>query len=426
MLGIILYGFCRGIFSSRKLERACQQDIGFMYVSGQNTPDHTVICRFIQRWDKAMKDIFQKVVYLAHNKGFIDYRCLALDGTKIRANVSRSYTGTLKDFRKRVDAIDHSINKALERLTCIETDEEPPVQKRLERMQKERDRIKSFLNTAQEQHSVTGKEKKQSITDPDSRVMVMPDGTCQEAYNAQACVDHKSGMIVGQMVVQAENDRHLLTPVLDTVVHPEEHNMQGAKVLADAGYWEPGQLTLAENRGFETYVPDQKHANPFVKVSQEEQEPSISLVEDPAHEARAICSGGKVLTATSRIQECRDRNKGGPYRVFPVTSDETCKLCLHHETCFPNGRTKKTFTMSVNKIDHQGTIRRVEERMTSKAGLQVFRLRMQLIERTFAEIKSTMGFRRFLRRGMSGVAREWTILCMAFNMRRMFVQMHQG
>ena len=101
LLGIILYGFCRGIYSSRKLEHSCRYDLGFMYVSGHNAPDHAVICRFLNKYKQEIKLAFRQLVYVAHSKGYIDYHCLALDGTKIRANVSRSYTGTLKDFKKR-------------------------------------------------------------------------------------------------------------------------------------------------------------------------------------------------------------------------------------------------------------------------------------------------------------------------------------
>jgi transposase len=117
MLGIILYGFCRGIFSSRKLEHGCKHDIGFMYVSGHNTQDHVAICRFLNRFSKELKQIFSQVIYIFHNKGFVDYHHLALDGTKIRANASRNYTGTLQDFRKRIASIDRYVEKAISRLS---------------------------------------------------------------------------------------------------------------------------------------------------------------------------------------------------------------------------------------------------------------------------------------------------------------------
>jgi hypothetical protein len=82
--------------------------------------------------------------------------------------------------------------------------------------------------------------------------------------------------------------------------------------------------------------------------------------------------------------------------------------------------------MSVNKTDNYKTIRAVAERIESEAGLKIFSRRMPLIEPTFAEIKSTLGFRGFLRRGLRATSLEWTVICLSFNLRRMYSVAQQG
>lgn len=425
MLGLILYGFCRGIFSSRKLEHACRHDLGFMYVSGHNSPDHAAICRFLKRYAKELKPLFRQVVYVAHSKGFIDYHCLALDGTKIRAHVSRNYTGTLADFKKRIGAIDLYIEKAMERMEDRTGAEAQSCQAKIDKARKEQERIKDFLKTATEQQTVAGTEKKQNIIESECRVMVLSDGTCKEAYNAQACVDEKNGLVVGQVVVQAENDMKQLNPVLKEVVYVTTEHTSPTKVLADAGYWDPEQIAQAEAQGYETYVPDPTALHPHKDENQEHAKATLVSVEVQGEQVVARCSGGKPIPATAGIRKHKNRDKGDAFRLFPTQKTGECLTCPYQTRCFPEGRKVKEFAMSVAKVTHHGTTTKVTQRMTSEAGRKIFSRRMPLIERTFAEIKTTMGFRRFLRRGLVAANLEWTLLCMAFNLRRMHAVMQR-
>ncbi|MBI9103091.1 MAG: transposase [Spirochaetales bacterium] len=262
MLGIILYGFCRGTFSSRKLERACLTDIGFIYVSGHNTPDHAAICRFLKCWRIQLKEIFAQIVYLAYEKGFIDYKCLSIDGTKIKANASKAFTGTLADFRKRLSSIELSIEESMSRLESNETNIEKTQQK-IDKKIKDKKRITDFLCESDKILNRQGKEKKQNITDPDCRLMLFSNGTVHEAYNAQACVDGANGLIVAPEVSQEENDRRLLTPVLSKVISPEKAKDDKWQILADSGYWDPNELANAEGKHYELFIPSQTHASPL-------------------------------------------------------------------------------------------------------------------------------------------------------------------
>lgn len=228
-------------------------------------------------------------------------------------------------------------------------------------------------------------------------------------------------------MVRAENDRKLLNSVLETIVAPDSIDLTNAKVLADAGYWDPEQLALADSRGFETYVPDQDGSNIKQKGQVEDSKPKIIAVTLEGENRAATCNGGKSIRAAPTIRAHKDKNRGDSFYIFPTQRDGTCLECSMRDRCFPLGRTKKSFTMSVMKASNYRTIRLASDRLASPKGREVFSRRMPLIERTFAEIKATMGFRKFLRRGLDKVSLEWTVLCMAYNLRRMHaVSLRQG
>jgi hypothetical protein len=254
---------------------------------------------------------------------------------------SHAYTGTLKDFQKRIGAIDTYVGKAMERL-ANSTDEDSECQHRkINKAREEQNRIKSFLAVATEQIGVSGKEKKQNITDPDCRIMVMPDGTCREAYNAKACVDEKNGLIIGEIVVQAENDHKQLNPVMDAVVGPYNANLEGVRILADAGYWDPQQLAQAEDRKFEIYVPDPANSNPHRTQKPEVSKPVLVRVERTENTVIATCSGGKLISATPTIRVHKNKDKGEDFRNFPTTNEGKCLDCPMRSSCFPPRRKKK-------------------------------------------------------------------------------------
>ncbi len=424
MLGIILYGFCRGIFTSRKLEKACRNDLGFMYISGHNTPDHAAICRFLQRHRDRLKEIFRQIIYLAYKKGFIDYKTLALDGTKIRANASKIFTGTLADFRKRLKSIEQSIEKAINRLESNTESDSMEFEIKLTEVKREQERISEFLSNSTEILNLKGKEKKQNITDPDCRMMLFPDSTVHEAYNAQACVDSIGGLIVATDVSQAENDRKLLTPMLTEVIHPEESNVIPGKILADAGYWDPQELTTAVEDGYEVYVPSPANANPFSQ-GKKKNKWEMSNFETGDSGVFGTCPGGQRVKARDKLRVFSNKDKGGPFYIFRLKKDTCCSECQMKDQCWKTLKTSRIVVVTVSKVDHYQVTKDLEQQLMSKEGKKIYSRRMPLIERTFAEIKANLGFRRFLRRYKESVQMEWIMVCMAFNLRRMYAMQQE-
>ena len=121
LLGIIFYGFCRGTFSSRKLSIACLHDSSFMFVSGFATPEHSTICRFIITHKQAIISLFAQVLYIADNMKLVDYTMIAIDGTKIKANASKQFNGTLDDFRKKEGKLQGQIKRLSRNRNALKT-----------------------------------------------------------------------------------------------------------------------------------------------------------------------------------------------------------------------------------------------------------------------------------------------------------------
>lgn len=217
LLGIIFYGYASGIFSSRKLEDACRNDIRFMYVSGFCTPDHSTISRFVNKNAKEVENIFTKILYIADENGFIDYKLIATDCTKIKANVSKRFTGTIERFKKRRELYLDKIKLAIEKQRAADKSEEIDYwQKKEKRYKKNLTKIDNFLKEAKEIKNRENKEIRQNITDPDCRV-VKTGMIYQESYNAQASVCGKSGIIVGAELENAEADYTLFNQMIEKV-----------------------------------------------------------------------------------------------------------------------------------------------------------------------------------------------------------------
>ena len=146
LLGIIFYGIVLGIFSSRKMERSCRNDFGFMYVSGFATPDHATICRFIERFPEQIKIIFASILYIADSCDYLDYEIIATDGTKINASASSDFTGTMEEFEKKESRYEKKIEELMEKLNEANSKaEKEEIQKKKEKYKSEMDKISDFL-----------------------------------------------------------------------------------------------------------------------------------------------------------------------------------------------------------------------------------------------------------------------------------------
>jgi transposase len=387
LLGLIIYGYATGVFSSRNLERATHDSVAFRFIAANEHPDHDTIATFRRRFLKQIEALFVQVLGVAREMGVLKLGTVALDGTKIHANASRhsalSYEHASKieaqlkaevaDLLGKAEAADQAdvpdgmsipeerARRAM-RLAEIARAKAVIEARAKERHARERAEYEAKMAAREAKAKQIGKKSggrepqppaegpqpadQVNLTDEESRIMPVAGGGFEQCYNAQAVVTADSLLVVAADVVQAPNDKQQLQPMLGKIAElPDALGVVG-ELLADNGYYSEANVNACAAAGIE----------PVIAMGREAHHPSLAerFADDPA----------------------------------PL-KDPTPLDAMRH-------------------------------RLQTKAGKKRYALRKQTPEPVFGIIKSVMGFRQFLLRGLEKVRGEWKLVTMAWNMKRMF------
>ncbi len=259
LLGLLVYGYATGVFSSRKLERATYDSVAFRFIAANDHPDHDTIAVFRRRFLGAIERLFTDVLMLAREAGMLKLGTVALDGTKVKANASRhsalSYAranqieaqlqAEVKELMALAEAADQADvpdgmsvpeelarrETRLERIAEAKAAIEARAAERFVREQAEHEaRLKAREDKAKKSGrkpggkpplppaAGPGHKDQVNLTDADSRIMPVAGGGFDQAYNAQAAVAAGSMLVVCRDVVQAPNDKQQIEPVLNQIV----------------------------------------------------------------------------------------------------------------------------------------------------------------------------------------------------------------
>lgn len=378
MTALLLYAYCQGVYSSRRILKACQERVDFMAVTGMQKPDFRTISDFRKRHLGALGGLFGQVLRLCQKQGLVKLGHVALDGTKIKANASKhkamSYARMLKTEPELAAIVKGWLEKA-EAIDAQEDEEFGPdrtgdelpewvkdKQKRLEKIREAKAALEA--EAAAEAGKTKGEDDtpskpkggrpaklppgtpkdtaQRNFTDPESRIMKTGDGFVQ-AYNGQIAVDAESQVIVAQDLTNQTNDVRQLRPLVAQI--KENTGRQAQELSADAGYCSEENLKELNRRHVEAYVATgrQKHG-------------------------QVSATGDGKAHSKERINAMR------------------------------------------RKLQHGGRRSR-------------YRLRKQVVEPVFGQIKHGRGFRQFLLRGLRKVAGEWSLICTAHNLRKLAAAM---
>jgi transposase len=379
LLGVLVYGYATGVFSSRKLERATYDSVAFRFITANEHPDHDTIATFRRRFLKEIEGLFVRVLELAREMGMLKLGTVALDGTKIHANASRhsalsyDHAGKIEEQLKsevaelmaRAEAADQAevadgmsipdeLARREERLAKLAEARTKIEARAKERFEREAAEHRAKLAAREAKAEATGKKpggkppeppvegpqpKDQvNLTDEDSRIMPVAGGGFDQCYNAQAAVAAESLLVIAVEVVQAPNDKQQIVPMLGKIDALPEHLGRPETLLADNGYCTAAKI-----------------------------EPLIALGRQPHH------------------QSLRERFAAAP----PVPENPTPVEAMAYRLRTPQGK-------------------------------KLYALRKQTPEPVFGIIKSVMGFRQFLLRGLDNVRGEWSLVTMSWNIKRMF------
>src|SRR5450756_955331 len=295
LLGLLVYGYATGVFSSRKLERATYDSVAFRFIAANDHPDHDTIATFRRRFLTQIEGLFVQVLVLAREIGVLKLGTVGLDGTKIHANASRhsalsyEHAGTIEaqlkaeaaDLMAKAEAADQadipdgfSIPEELERreerlrkLAEARARIEARAKERHTRVQAEHE---AKLAARKAKTAATGKKPggkppqpptqgplltdQINLTDEESRIMPVAGGGFEQCYNAQAAVAEGSLLVVATDVVQATNDKQQLEPMLGKIDALPKELGEAETLLADTGYFSAGNVAACEAAGIEPLI----------------------------------------------------------------------------------------------------------------------------------------------------------------------------
>ena len=370
MTKLLIYGYCTGVYSSRRIQKRVQEDIAFKVLAAGNEPDFRTISDFRKIHLEALQGLFERVLAMALETGAVKLGRVSLDGTKVKANASKHKAMSYGRMKEKEQQLEEEVKELLAKAGVADEEEDQrhggrrgdelpaELQRRQTRLAKIKQAKKAVEQRAREKAAAAGKnaaEARQAepgdkdqynFTDPESRIMKGADGFVQ-GYNAQAAVEPKRGLIVGQRVTEAANDKEQLKPMVEAI---EQQSGQRPKaVLADSGYCSEKNLE------------------------------SLESAEQPEQKIE-----GYIATGKQKHGEHRQPSKRGP---------------------LPKGATR---------------VNRIRRKLQTKAGKAVYAARKAVVEPVFGQIKQARGFRQFLLRGKRKIEGEWALVCTTHNILKLY------
>lgn len=275
MTALLLYAYCQGVYSSRRIARACEERVDFMAVTGLNRPDFRTVSDFRKRHLQALQGLFVQVLRLCQRSGLVSLGHVALDGTKIKANASKHKAMSYERMAESERRLRREVKDWFERARSADEgedrqhgaerrgDELPDwVADKQRRIQKIREAKAALEAEAQGAGQAAPKPKAQrNFTDPDSAIMGGKRGKdFVQGYNGQAAVDEKAQVIVAQSLSNCAADVNQLEPTVRQI--KINTGRQARELSADAGYCSEGNLAVLARHRIRPYIATgrQKHS----------------------------------------------------------------------------------------------------------------------------------------------------------------------
>lgn len=387
MTSLLLYAYCVGIPSSRKIEKATYYQIPFRVIAADQHPDHDTIAEFRKRHLKALSGLFVQALLLCRQVGLVKLGHVSLDGTKVKANASKHKAMSYGRMEKKAEELEGEVKRLLADAQAVDDAEdarygkdkrgdELPKELRFkqDRLRKIKEAMKSLEADSKAEAGVKreeirlkeqtlekegrkrkgrkpkdpsdkpGPKAQRNFTDPESRIM--KDGASksfEQAYNCQAAVDEESQIIVATNVTQQANDKQQLEPLVEEIKKNADGEMP-EKLSADNGYFSESNVEYLEGEGVDGYIATnrQKHGD-----------------------APELAGCGRIAKDATKQE-------------------------------------------------------RMTRKLRTKKGRETYSKRKQIVEPVFGQIKETRGFRRFLLRGLENVSAEWDLICLTHNLLKLF------
>lgn len=399
LLKVWLYGYLENIRSCRALERACRNQMGLIWLTGCNDPDHNTLWRFWKANKQALRQVFKQCVELARRADVVGMVLHAVDGTKLESAGSKRSALHRVDLEKALEGLDGLIADLEQAIEASEPKEqgEYRLPEALQDAKHRREWMKRELFEMRER-----KEKRRHGTDPESRMM-QTQGRQKWCYNAQAVVDSESGLVVAQEVTNEETDYHQLCPMLEQV----EENLEAVaeETVADGGYRSGEQYAKAERRHYGFLV------NEHPRERGDEGPFHINHFEYDGERNCCICPQGQVLE----------------YAYFSKKDEARVYRCRCYESCSVRWECSQDKTGRKVQISiYHESLQRQRQKRAQPEKRELFKRRKGIVEPVFGWVKQGMTFRRWSVRGLENVRAQWSLICTVLNLKKLFKSWLEG
>jgi len=403
MLKLVLYGYSYGATrSSRKLERACHDNLSFIWLMGGLKPDYRTIARFRSNNKKAIRDVLKQCVHMCIKMDLIEGNLLFVDGSKFRANASIHNTWTKERCQKYINKIEKRIDELLDESEKIDIEEQGnPSLVELKEEVKDKNKL---VDKMKEVLKELRKSEKKSInsTDKDCVKGKSRQGT-HAIYNVQNTVDHKHGLIVNSECVSQSNDYNQLSQQATQAT--EILGKPAKNICADAGYADVDDLEQIDDK-INIIVPNRKQAQESKgkkEISRFDRSHFIYHEKENEYE----CPAGERLTYRG--------NNSGKYHKTYCARGGICKACQYYGECTKS----KKVGRKIIRLNNEKFKEKIEQNYLKPENQKIYALRKQTVEHPFGHLKKNLGVHQFLLRGKAKVNAEIAVLSTCFNIRRL-------
>jgi transposase len=444
LLKVVLYGYYKGIVSSRRLAEACERNIQFMALSADTHPHFTTIADFVSQMHREVAGVFTDVLMYASELDLIGRDTFAIDGCKLPGNASKQWSGTLKELRHKQRKLEAAARKIIERHRAQDEQEKlspVSVQEDNKRRTYERkiERIKDFLKTAKKNLGPSGNERKSNITDPDSAKMSTNHGVIQ-GYNGISVVDAKHQIVVTAEAHGEGQEAHLLAPMIEATTSQcqaagiAENVFEKTKLTADAGYSSQAAVQYTQERHIDACIADRQHRNrdpAFASADRYKvrarQEKRRRAGRNPGH----FTAKDFDYDATHRTCRCPAGNRlyrngnnidvNGYLGVKFRGAKSACRPCTLRHRCLstPETTDTKQVTIFIGKTEsrQESPIERMKRQFDTPMGRFTYNRRIAIVEPVFANLQNK-GMRRFTLRGKRKVDAQWKLFTLVHNIEK--------
>jgi transposase len=424
LIKLIIYGYRKGIKSSRALDELAVNNIIAKALTGDLQPHWTTIADFISGNSEKFQEIFVKVLAFSTGLGLAGGEDYAIDGLRLPSNASMEMSGTEEELKKRMEiyrrmAEKHAAGHRKEDESG-RTDKQAKetYDERRKRLKRQAEKIRCFLEGMEKKEGKKNEEIKSNVTDNESAMIHSSKGFIR-GYIGIAVADKKNQIIVNAQAVGSANEGEHLPDILDTTLNNLkeaglESNADKKPVFTmDANYFSEDNLKSCEERGVETVIADPQHR----KRLESKEDKQFEVDDFIYHEEGNCyeCPNGK------RLEFKKNSTLGEAERKTYQAGLNDCRTCPMVGQCIKTKKEmnelkqgKRIILSKSNEIGNLSAAMR--EKLETEEAQNIYAYRIQIIEPVFSSIAYCKGLNRFMLRGKKKVNGQWKLYCIVHNL----------